>query len=221
MAGDLAKSNVNKTWRTSGTYFAEMLDSFVASTRLHRVEGDEDMGQRDVDFPHAYETITLHPSSPKAGRICVLRPVDNRPLRCRILAQPFGSRRAPANWRKFATFLQFPARMLPPLSVGAYVDDVRLTESCRLAESEFWWPKRLRASLQGRATLHRKDRIPSKSMRLLGADVALLKTQYGPALRTSDHANYVSKVPMTYIRIALRVMRQVSSEGGSVSKPLC
>ena len=77
--GDLTKSNVNKTVRMSETYFPHGLDSFVALTRPHRVNGAEDLKQWDVDFPHAYKTIAPQPSSAEADRICFSNPVDNRP----------------------------------------------------------------------------------------------------------------------------------------------
>ena len=138
LIGDLAKSNVNKTVQMSEIYFRQGLDSFVALTRLQHVNGSEDLKQRSVDFPHAYKTIALRPFSAEASRICFLNPVDNRPYKCRILAQPFGSRMALANWGRVVTFLQFLARMLLSIAVGEYVDDVFGSESSFLAKSGFW-----------------------------------------------------------------------------------
>ena len=132
------------------------------------------MKQRSVDFPHAYKTIAIRPSSSEAAHICFLNPVDNRPYKCRILAQSFGSRRAPANWGRVVSFLQFLARMLLSLAVGAYVDDVFCSESRFLAKSGFWAFERL-CSLLGFNTSDRKDQIPSACMHLLGAEVTLLK----------------------------------------------
>ena len=53
-----------------------------------------------------------------------MNPFNNRPYKSRILAQPFGSRRAPANWDRVATFIQFVALKLLCLAVGALVEDV-------------------------------------------------------------------------------------------------
>ena len=69
LIGDLTKSNVNKTVEMSETYCPHGLDSFVALTRLQHVNGAEGLKQWSVDFPHAYKTIALHPSSAVAAHI--------------------------------------------------------------------------------------------------------------------------------------------------------
>ena len=119
------------------------VDSFVALARLQHINGAEGLKLRSVDCPHAYKTIAQRPSSSEAAHICFLNPVDNRPYESRILAQPFGSRRAPANWGRGVTFLQFLARRLLPLVMGAYVDDVFCSESNYMAKSGFRVFKRL------------------------------------------------------------------------------
>ena len=72
------------------------------------------------------------------------------------------------------TFLQFLARSLLSLVVGAYVDDVFCSGSSFLAKSGFWASKRL-CPLLGFNTSDRKDQIPAARMHLLGAEVTLLK----------------------------------------------
>ena len=66
-------------------------------------------------------------------------------------------------------------------AVGAYVDDAFCSESSFFGKSGFWASKRL-FSLLGLNTSGRMDQIPSASMHLLGAEVALLKH----ALRTRE-----------------------------------
>ena len=173
----------------SETYCPQGLDSFVALTRIQHVNGAKDLKQWSVDFPHAYKTIALHPSSSEVANICFLNPVDNQPYKCQILVQPFGSRRAPANWGRVVTFLQFLARRLLSLVVGAYVDDVFCSEGGFLAKSGFWAFKRLCAIL-GLITSDRKDQPPSTSMHLLGAEVTLLKQ----AIRTSATTERAQKL---------------------------
>ena len=118
LISDLTKSNVDKTAQTPETYCPQGLDSFVSLARLHHVGGAGDLEQWSVDPPRAYKTIAIRPSSSEADRICFLDHVDNRPYKCRILARPLGSRRAPANWGRVATALQFSARRLLPLRSG-------------------------------------------------------------------------------------------------------
>ena len=102
------------------TYCPQWMDSFVALTLLRRSDGAGDLKQWSVDLPHAYKTIANPPpSSSEAAHICFLNPVDNRPYKCRILAQPFGSRRAPANWGRVVVSIQFLALRLLSLVAGA------------------------------------------------------------------------------------------------------
>ena len=104
---DLAKSNVNKTVQTSETYCRQGIDSFLALTRPHRANGATDLEQRSFDFTHAYKAISLGTSSSEAAKIYFINPVDNRPYKSKITALPFGIRRAPANWGRVVSFLQF------------------------------------------------------------------------------------------------------------------
>lgn len=156
------------------TYWARWLDSFAARDRLHHVNGDGGMQRWSVDSPRSYKASALNPSSAGAYRIWPLIPLDNNPYKCRILAQPLGSRRPPANWGTVVTPLQFLARTLLTPVVGAYVDDVSPREINYLARSGFCAPKHLCAQL-GFTTSGRKGRPPSASMRFLGAEVSLLK----------------------------------------------
>ena len=186
---DLAKSNVNKTVQMSETYCPQGLDSFDALTRLQHVNGATDLKQWSVDFSHAYKTIALDPSSSEAANICFLNPVDSRPFKSKILVQPFGSRRDPANWGRVVSLLQFLARRLLSLVVGAYVDDVFCSESSLLVRSGFWAFKRL-CALLGFVTSDRKDQRPSMKMHLLGAEVTLLEQ----AIRTSATTERTQKL---------------------------
>ena len=164
----------------SETYCPQGIDSFVALLKIQHKHGAHDLKQWSVDFSHAYKTIAIHPSSSEAAHICFLNPTDNRHYKCRILVQPFGSRRAPANWGRVVVFVQFLDRKLLSLVVCAYVDDVFCSESSFLPRSGFWAFNRL-CSLIGLNTSGRKGQPPSIRMHLLGADVTLLKN----AVRTS------------------------------------
>ena len=89
-------------------------------------------------FPLRVKTIALDPSWSEAANICFLNPVDNRPYKSKIIAQPSGGRRAPANCGWVVYFLQFLACRLLSLAVGDYLDDVFCSESSLLARSGFW-----------------------------------------------------------------------------------
>ena len=216
---DLTKSNVNKTVGMSEIYCPPGLDSFVALTRLQHINNDGELKQRSVDFPHAYKTIALHSPSSEVANICFLNPVDDRPYKFRILAQPFGSRRAPANWGRVVTSLQFLARRLLSLVVGAYVDDVFCSESSFLAKSRFWAFKRL-CALLGFITSDRKDQPPSAKMHLLGADVTLLEHAAQTCATIERPRKLRSEIVEILQTTYFRPPWQVNSVGGWDSTPL-
>ena len=110
----------------------------MALTRLRTKHGADHLRAWSLDFSHAYKTIALHPNSSDASYICFINPTDNRPYKSKILVQPFGSRRAPANWGRVVTFIQFLAFRLLHIVVGAFVDDVYCAESAKLSGSSFW-----------------------------------------------------------------------------------
>ena len=72
-----------------------------------------------------------------------MNPNANKPYKARVLVQPFGSRRSPANWGRVVTFLQFAACELLRVTTGAFVDEVCSVESHRIAMSSFWAFKQL------------------------------------------------------------------------------
>ena len=204
----------------SETYCPQGIDSFVALTRLQHMRGAVNQKQWSVDFSHAYKTIALHPSSADADHICFLNPSDNRPCKCRILVQPFGSRRAPANWGRVVTFLQFLARTLLSLVVGAYVDDVFCSEGRVLVRSGFWAFKRLCAIL-GFNTSDRKDQPPSASTHLLGAEVSILLGSIRTCATDERARIYATLFPK--FRSMVSLPRRVRSNyvGGSVFTHPC
>ena len=213
---DLTKSNFNKTAQMAETYCPHGLGSFAALTRLRRVNGANGLEQRSVDSPDAYKTSALRHSSAEDANICFLNPVDNRPYKCGIPAQPTGSRRAPANWGRVVAFLQFLARVLLPLAVGAYADCVFFPDGSLIAKSGFWAPKRLPALL-GFNTSDRKGQIPSACIRLLVSGAALL----GNAIRTLAYGGVMSlndgSVGPTTVRLGVPFINSGSGAQPSIA----
>ena len=150
-----------------------------------------------VDFSNAYKTIGINKESEEAAHICFINPTNNRPYKARVLVQPFGSRRAPANWGRVVTFLQFVAGEILRVTTGAFVDDVFCVESHRIAMSGFWAFKQLRL-LIGSPTSDKKDQPPSTEAVLLGADVSIRETHAQSQISDERKGRIKS-----FIRIAL------------------
>ena len=174
---------------TAETYRPQDLDSSVALTRLRKFHGSNHLRAWSPYFSHAYKTIALHPGSAEASYICIINPVDNRPYTARILAQPFGSRRSPSNWGRVVKFIQFVARKMLHLAVGAFVADVYCAEGAAIAKSGPWAFKHL-CRLLGFVTSDKKDQAPSISLALLGAEISLSRD----AIRAQASTQRVLKI---------------------------
>ena len=170
---DLTKSLVNSAAQTTETFPPQDLDSFVAQTRLQISHGSDHLAAWSLAFSHAYKAIALRPNSAVAAHIFLINHAGNRPYTARILVQPFGSMRAPANWGLAVTFIQFVARKLIYLDVGAFAGDVYCAENVRIVNAGFWAFKQL-CRLVGFNTSDKKDHAPSGDISLLGAEVYLL-----------------------------------------------
>ena len=141
--GDLTKSQVNQAAQASDTYCPQDLDMFMVLARLQHRYGAKKLRMWSVDFSNAYKTIGLNKASREAAHICFTNPTSGRPYKARVLVQPFGSRRAPANWGRVVTFLQFVARELLLVNTGAFVDDAFGVKEDRIATSGFLLFKQL------------------------------------------------------------------------------
>ena len=170
--GDLTRSHVNSTTDTSDAYCPQDMDALVAHVRSLAKLGASDFRARSVDFPNAYKTIGLHESPSEEATICFVEPTTNIPHKARILDQPFGSRRATTNWGRVVTFIQFIAKELLALTVGAFADDLYCAEPRGTASSGFWAFKKI-TKLLGSPTSDKKDQPPGKDLVLLGALIRL------------------------------------------------
>ena len=111
-----------------------------------------------------------------------MNPKTNTPHNARILVQPFGRSRAPANWGRVVTFVQFLAKRLLFLALGAFVDDVYCAEPASLATSGFRAFERL-ADLLGFPASDKKDQPPNTSLVLLGALISIDKESFCASAR--------------------------------------
>ena len=169
---DLSRSFVNSTADTTDTYFPQSLGTLVAQVRTIAKLGASDFKAWSVDFPNAYKTIGLRESSKGASSVCFVNPHTNAPRKARILVQPFGSSRSPANWGRVVTSIQFLAKELLALVAGAFAGDVYGAEPTCAAASGFWAFKRL-SWLLGFPTSDKKDQPPCTNLGLLGALISI------------------------------------------------
>ena len=168
---DMSRSEASSTACTSDTYCPQDLYTLFHARALTK-PGAENLRAWSVDFSNAYKTIGIREASSFAGAVCFVHPADNFPYKARTLVQPFGSRRAPENWGRVVTFLQFVARELRSLTVSAFADDIFSAEPATTATSGFCASKRL-VSLLGFHTSGKMAQPPTTEIAFLGALVTL------------------------------------------------
>ena len=90
---------------------------------------------RPIGFSHAYKTTGTHSYAESASHIFLFNPNDNQDYKAKLLAKPFGSRRAPPNWGRSATRIQVLALILFDLVTAAYFDYLFSAGDSRVAKS--------------------------------------------------------------------------------------
>ena len=73
-----------------------------------------------MDFAHAYKHAPLLQSQEKFAHIVFAQP-EGEPLADALRTQPFGSRRAPANWARVTQFIKFVVGKLFGIILLVYV----------------------------------------------------------------------------------------------------
>ena len=80
-----------------------------------------------IDFAHAYKHVPILASQLEFATILVAPP-DGPVCSATLRTQPFGSRRAPANWARVTQFLKWCLEQLCGIVLAVYVDDCHATE---------------------------------------------------------------------------------------------
>ena len=186
---------------TTDTYCPEDIDKLVADVRSLAKLGASDFRAWSVGFSHANKTIGLQESPKEAATICFAEPTTNIAHESRILVQPFGSRRSPANWGRVATFTQSVAKELLALTVGAFVCNVYCGEPRNAASSKFRAFETL-AKLLGFPTSDKKGQPPSKELVLLGALIRLNEIRSAPQRGPVEYQKFAATLPRLYSAIA-------------------
>ena len=141
-----------------------------------------------MDFAHAYKHIGV---DTKSTRFAVIALTDPQGAVCmaHLNTQPFGSRRAPANWERVTQFVVFVLKRIFRIWIGVYVGDLFCLEPESATESARSSVKQL-CALLGLELAPDKEVAPTLSAMLLGAQVTLSRIR--PRLTTAKkiHQNH-------------------------------
>ena len=169
---DFKASGLNLTLDMSDTCIPDALDSAITICRQFGVESPgQQLNIFTVDFKHAYKNVAVASRDLKYTSI-IVAPPRGPPVACTLLVQPFGSRRAPANWGRVTRFLQHVLERLFSIHVCVFVDDVYCIEPVTTVSSAFHCVKTLCFEL-GLLLAADKESPPGRPANLLGTRLIL------------------------------------------------
>ena len=190
---DLKASGVNDLLGVVETSIPENLDVFLAMARMHEEEAPgRTMQMFSLDFAHAYKHVGIAEDQLDFATI-VLCDDKGVPHMATLHTQPFGSGRAPANWARVTSFLQFVLQHLFQVWLGIFVDDCFCIEPKETVGSALASVKAL-CNLLGLSLANDKENPPCTTMNLLGAQITILRDSVKAALtpkRINDYSVYL------------------------------
>ena len=147
------------------------LNTMLATANfLKKLNPDACLLAFSVDFRHAYKNIPMCRLQGDFARIAV-SPPHGEPLMAELRTQPFGARRAPANWGRVTAFAQWVLAKFCFVFLAKYVDDCFTTEPAGACHSAFETVKSV-CGLLGFPLEDKKEWAPAATINLLGASIS-------------------------------------------------
>ena len=167
---DLKASGVNAVTNTKDTAVPDSLDTFLALTSYYRlIRPGCDLRAASSDFCHAYKNVGIPPDQGRFPTV-LLGPPTGPLLVSRLLTQPFGSTRAPANWGRVTRLIQWILFAYFGIHLPIYVDDCFVVEPAETVDSAFSCVNEL---IELCGFKMGKFAEPSVSILLLGAAISI------------------------------------------------
>ena len=172
MIDDFRASAVNAIVSTDDTNIPENLDVFAAIACYTKLVAPGcEVLCATLDFAHAYKHVPIHEDQKEFATILLAPPAG--PLKVATLrTQPFGSKRAPANWSRVTNFAKWLLLKVFRIVISVYVDDIFLIETAGTVNSAFQTIKSV-CNLLGFVLEDAKEQPPSSKLVLLGAEVSI------------------------------------------------
>ena len=169
---DFRASAVNAIVATDDTNVPENLDVFFSITSFLRLAAPGCLLKcATLDFSHAYKHVPIQENQKEFATIVVAPPAG--PLKIATLrTQPFGSKRAPANWPRVKNFIKWVLLTLFRIVISVYVGDIFLIETSETIDSAFTTVKMVCNQL-GFVLEDSKEQTPPRSLNLLCADIMI------------------------------------------------
>ena len=112
MIGDFRAPGINNILATEDTSIPENIDVAIECISFYRkMAHGRIINVESADFSHAYKHARLTETQKEFATIISKSP-EGDVLSAALRAQPFGSRRSPANWARVTAFVKFTLSIL-------------------------------------------------------------------------------------------------------------
>ena len=135
LADDFRASATNAIVQPEGTNIPENLDvCFAVSSYLGLIAPGCDVECATLDFPRAYKNVPNLEDQREFASILIAPPAGSLKV-ATLRAQPFGSRRAPANWSRVTNFAKWILLELFGIAISVYAGDIFILEPAGATQS--------------------------------------------------------------------------------------
>ena len=167
------------------------VDVLLGMALAHAKIGDgETLRVSSLDFAHAYKNAGVAQDQLEFAT-AVLSDHEGNPTMATLRTQPFGSRRAPANWARVATFLRFVSRGIFGAWLGNFVGDCYCVGPRYTVASSLWVLREL-CTLLGIELSHSKEQSPTSTMGILGETIRVGREEVTSELTPQRCSDYLT-----------------------------
>ena len=193
MIGDFRASGINSILTTQDTSIPDNLDSFLAGVmQFKKLAPGCVLKAFTVDFAHAYKHVPMEVSQREFATI-VFADTRGTPHYATLKTQPFGSRRAPANWGRVTAFTKWVMSRLFACTVRVFVDGCFVTEPDATIWSAYEALNTV-CDLLGLTLEPSKTTPPTDRLLLLGADIHIKISEITATLPDRKRTDIVTEL---------------------------
>ena len=193
---DFKASMVNDLLGLVDTNIPQNLATLLGMALTHAQFRDrQNLQVFSLDFSNAYKHVGVAPDQMDFATVVLSDPNGNA-MMATLRTQPIGSTRAPANWARVTSFVQFVLRKVILVWIGVFVDDCYCVEPQNTIASALWVTREL-CALLGLRLEHSKQHLPEAAVNIIGASIHLgadLVTASIAAKRVEDYVGVLKGI---------------------------
>ena len=209
---DFKVSGINSMLDTAETSVPDSLDVFLSlATYTKSIQPECDLKAASVDFKHAYKHIGISPDQAHLATL-LLAPPTGPLMTAKLRTQPFGSARAPANWRRVTNFVKWLLSLLFRINLCVYVDDCFIVECAATIQSAYDSIHSV-CALLGLVLEPSKSTPPTDCIQLLGASITIRRDHISACLPVRKQNEWTDELRKILARNSLTAAQAAKIRG--------